>query len=62
MVSLSPTIDNEKWQQALAPWARRGALGPRLTAYQVRQEYRYRSYWPWGERTLYVLEERAPGR
>ena len=59
VVSLSATIDSEKWQDALAPWARRSALGPRLTAYDVRQEYRYRRYWPWGEGTLYVLEERA---
>lgn len=62
VISLSRTIDSGKWQAALAPWARRGSLGPRLTAYEVQGEYRYRRYWPWGEGKVYALKERSPER
>ena len=58
IVSLSPTMDTERWTGALAPWARGAALGPRFKAHDVRATYPYRKYWPWGMATLYVLEDR----
>jgi hypothetical protein len=54
VVSLSPSLEYPN-AAAIGGWDRELFLAPRLDGYRVVRSYRYRTYWPWGERTLYVL-------
>jgi hypothetical protein len=60
VVSLSPTLDYARMAPAITGGDRALFLQPRLDGYRVVRTYRYRTFWPWRERALYVLvDERA---
>ena len=58
VVSLSPRLSPQNWAHGVAPWARSYVALPRLQDYRVVREESWFSYWPWGERPIYVLEDR----
>jgi hypothetical protein len=58
-VSLSREMDAEQWRDALAPAARPTSLLPAWSGHRVLRRLEWRSYWPWGMRPLFVLEDRA---
>jgi hypothetical protein len=57
VVSLSKTMEWQKWIDAVSPASGSIAFLPRLANYRPMREYTYRSYWPPGKRPLYVLED-----
>ena len=60
IISLSPTVEPTVWQDGLAPWAEPFATMPDLRSYRVLRRDRYFGYWPWGWRTMYVMEDLRP--
>jgi hypothetical protein len=58
-VSLSREMDAELWRDGLAPAARATSLLPGWSGHRLLKRLEWRSYWPWGVRTLFVLEDRA---
>ena len=56
-VAFSERMDVAAWRDAVAPWARHIAFLPTLEGDRVLRRVPYRSYWPWGVRDLFVLED-----
>jgi hypothetical protein len=56
-VSLSREPDTQLWRDAVAPSARPTALLPRWSGHRVLRQIEWHSWWPWGARALFVLED-----
>jgi hypothetical protein len=56
-VTLSRAPDTALWRDAVAPAARPISLLPAWSGQRVVRELAWRSYWPWAERPLFVLED-----